>query len=212
MTMARPGKMPGPRRGHEHRLGVEDHAAPRGCRRLDTETEKGEARLEQDDVTHAERGGDQQRAGGVRQQVAEDNPSAARAERLRGAHVGLLPKPQDLAPHQPPGAEPAGRRRSAAPGRRTGTRSQTASTRRSRKSRGIASAASTSRISMASTAPPRYPATSPDHRAEGHREGYSEQGHRRARSGRRSPPGPGRPGSGRRCRTGARGWARGPGR
>ena len=154
-TMARPGKMRVPGRCHQHRLGVEDHAAPGGRRRLDAEAEEREPRLEQNHVAHAERRRHQQRSQRVGQQVPQDNPPPARAERLRGRHEALFPDPEHLGAHQAAGAEPPGRADEARTSAGSGIRSQTASTSSRMKSRGMASAPSTSRMSAASTAPPK---------------------------------------------------------
>ena len=155
------GKDAGPGRGHQHRLGVEDHAAPGGSRRLDAEAEEGEPGLEQDHVTHAERRRDQQRTERVGQQVPEDNPPPP--ARRAPPRPGRSSPPGAAAPRRAPAGwcRTIRWRRSAGPAPATGTRSQTASTSSRMKSRGIASAPSTSRISTASTAPPRYPATMP---------------------------------------------------
>ena len=51
--------------------------------RLHAEAEKAQARLQQDGRRHAERRGDQNRAERIRQQMAQDDPRIARAQRAR---------------------------------------------------------------------------------------------------------------------------------
>ena len=145
-----------PRRRHQHRLGVEDHAAPRGGRRLDAESEEREAGLEQDHVAHAERRRDEQRPERVRQQVPEDNAPPRRPRAPR--RPGRRPPRGAAAPRRAPAARCRTTR--SMPMKRISTGERAAarrppSTRSSRKSRGTASAPSTSRMSAASTPPPR---------------------------------------------------------
>ena len=59
-----------------------DHQPPVGGRRLQAEAEEADRRDEPDRVRHAQADLDQQRAGDVRQQLAEDDPRALLADRL----------------------------------------------------------------------------------------------------------------------------------
>ena len=59
-----------------------DHQAPVGRRRLQAEAEEADRRDQADRVRHAQAELDQQRAGHVRQQLAEDDPRALLADRL----------------------------------------------------------------------------------------------------------------------------------
>src|SRR5215475_13574921 len=68
-----------PRRG-EVDASVGQHAAPRWRRRLDTEPQERERRLDHDDARHVERGHDQPGSEGVGQHVSEHDAKAEAAE------------------------------------------------------------------------------------------------------------------------------------
>src|ERR1700732_552811 len=67
----------GPWRADQHFLGIEDHASPRWSWALNAEAEKRKPGLQQNYVTYAEGGRNQQGPERVGEQVPEDNAPAA---------------------------------------------------------------------------------------------------------------------------------------
>ena len=103
----KPGKQNQPPRVEDVGLAVGDDVAPRGLRRLHAEAEETQPGLGQDRLGHAQHGGDEDRRGGVRQDVAENDARRALPERPRRLHVGGFAQGEELGPHEPRGAGPA---------------------------------------------------------------------------------------------------------
>src|SRR5689334_15160 len=65
-------------------FGVAQHVSPAGCRGLDAEAEEGERRLGEDVLADVEGGGDEDRRGGVRKDVPDDDAEGRGAEGAGG--------------------------------------------------------------------------------------------------------------------------------
>src|SRR5690348_3872855 len=91
-------------------LGLGQHVAPAGGRRLDAQAEEVEGRLDQDDLADAQAGRDDQHGQHVGQKVPEHHPEVAPSDRARGQDEVALLHRKDLATHQARNAAPSDRR------------------------------------------------------------------------------------------------------